>query len=190
MGKTPPGVKVARKAGLLYRPAMNDRSHHQVAFPGVRFMRRLLILLLLAACLMPEAGPVQAQATTDQLNKLSLEALTTPAPGGNPGPSYRSRSYRGSGTHRSGYVRSGYRRARHYGTARRGQGDRRSAYHHRSYHGGSHRVSRSRHAASSGDRRHGARHAAYHRRHSARRRATGYQQGGYAPSPYTLRHGH
>ena len=56
-------------------------------------MRRVLMLLLVAAWLLPGAGPAAAQATSDQLNKLSLEALTAPAPGGNPGPSHYRPSY-------------------------------------------------------------------------------------------------
>ena len=106
-------------------------------------MRRLLVLLLVAACLLPEAGPVRAQATADQLNKLSLEALTTPAPGGNPGSYRRSAhrsSYRGLGRGYRSYARHSYTRrrggyravrrsyARGYSTPARGYSMRRS-YH-------------------------------------------------------------
>ena len=69
-------------------------------------MRRVLMLLLVAAWLLPGAGPAAAQATPDQLNKLSLEALTAPAPGGNPGPSHYHPSYARS-YHRS-YSRTFY----------------------------------------------------------------------------------
>lgn len=115
-------------------------------------MRRLLMLLLLALTLMPEAGPANAQATTDQLNRLSLEALTTPAPGGNPGArgsyrSYSSRSYyRGRARSRSAYHRSYRSRGRSYRHSARPHYHRRgrAAYRHRShrysgYHRASHR---------------------------------------------------
>ena len=59
-------------------------------------MRRVLMLLLVAVWLLPEAGQAAAQATPDQLNRLSLEALTTPAPGGNPGPTRYHRAYQRS----------------------------------------------------------------------------------------------
>ena len=76
-------------------------------------MRRLLMSVLLLAALLP-GGPAGAQATADQLNKLSLEALTTPAPGGNPGPRYgysprRYSAPRGGG-HRYGYAPRRYGR--------------------------------------------------------------------------------
>ncbi len=53
-------------------------------------MRRFLFLAVLAASLLPLTGPVQAQATADQLNKLSLEALTAPPAGGGGGTVRRS----------------------------------------------------------------------------------------------------
>ena len=85
-------------------------------------MRILLLIFLTAAWLLPDAGPLRAQATADQLNKLSLEALTTPAPGGNPGPHYgASRTYRTSRT--SGASRRYARSGRHYaGASRRYRG--------------------------------------------------------------------
>ena len=43
-------------------------------------MRRLLLLAALLAGLLSAPGPSSAQLTTDQLNKLSLEALTAPPP--------------------------------------------------------------------------------------------------------------
>ena len=50
-------------------------------------MRRVLSLAILAACLALTSpgfvnAPAHAQATADQLNKLSLEALTAPPPRG------------------------------------------------------------------------------------------------------------
>ncbi len=106
-------------------------------------MRRFWLMVLVAACLLPEIAVVQAQGTVDQMNKLSLEALTTPAPGGNPGRSYGHRSTQRSFYHRlsgrrsfrsrGGYVRTSsalryrarvgsYRSVRHsgHGIARRG----------------------------------------------------------------------
>jgi hypothetical protein len=53
-------------------------------------MRRFLFLAVLAASLLPLTGPAQAQATADQLNKLSLEALTAPPAGGGGGTVRRS----------------------------------------------------------------------------------------------------
>ncbi len=151
-------------------------------------MRRLLILLLLAACLMPGAGPAQAQATADQLNRLSLEALTTPAPGGNPGSSrsYRRSSYRGSGSYRSAYRRSGYRRS-----VERRSGYRSARYHTSGYRSGTYHTSRPRYVASGGYRRSsGRRHSVGHyaARHS--RQAGYYRAPGYAPGYAALRHGH
>ncbi len=43
-------------------------------------MRRLFLPLLAAAALVSIVTPGHAQMTTDQLNKLSLEALTAPPP--------------------------------------------------------------------------------------------------------------
>ena len=115
-------------------------------------MRRLLILLFAAVWLMPDAGPARAQASPDQMNKLSLEALTTPAPGGNPG-SYHRRAYQRSayrGISRR-YRRSGYgvrRTGGRYGAAYRRQGFYRStrSYHRRVSYGG-YRSHRPPHAA-------------------------------------------
>lgn len=65
-------------------------------------MRRFLFLALLAGSLLPLPGPAQAQATADQLNRLSLEALTAPSAGGGRSGratvhrSYQGRSYGGS----------------------------------------------------------------------------------------------
>jgi hypothetical protein len=84
-------------------------------------VRLLLILALLACMLAPGA---RAQATADQLNKLSLEALTAPSARGSGGGgyaparrSYGYRSYAGhSYAHRS-YASRSYARpyyARHY----------------------------------------------------------------------------
>jgi hypothetical protein len=83
-------------------------------------MRCFVMLLLLAASLFGEAGPVRAQATADQLNKLSLEALTAPSAGGGGygRRSYRStRSYASSGrrSYARGYRRSNTRRGRYGG---------------------------------------------------------------------------
>ena len=76
-------------------------------------MRRLLMILLIGLCLAPDADPARAQATPDQMNKLSLEALTTPAPGGNPGSpgrrAYQRSFYRSIGRH-SSYRRPTYTR--------------------------------------------------------------------------------
>ena len=80
------------------------------------------MLLLLAASLFAEAGPVRAQATADQLNKLSLEALTAPSAGGGGGGYGRSywghaarrsyaRSPRRAGYSRNSYGRHSYRQA-------------------------------------------------------------------------------
>ncbi len=123
-------------------------------------MRRLSILLLVAVWLLPEVGPARAQASPDQMNKLSLEALTTPAPGGNPGSpgrrAYQRSFYRGLGrSHRrssygprrySYHPRSGYQRR---GAYRSSRSDRRTSYHrsrsYPSYHGyRSHRTDRPR----------------------------------------------
>ena len=155
-------------------------------------MRRLLILLLLAVCLVPEAAPVQAQATADQLNKLSLEALTTPAPGGNPGPTRRS--YHGSSYRSLGYRSGGYRAA-----ATRSSGHRRS-YRSAAHRSGGYRSFGSRHATRSlrsrgngGYAVQGGHRARAHqgRRHSARNRGAVYQAGeGYAPASHRLSRGH
>jgi hypothetical protein len=83
-------------------------------------MRRFLFLAVLAASLLPFNGPAQAQATADQLNKLSLEALTAPPAGGGGGgygrrsyhPAYHARyhrPYRGRS-----YARLSYAHARRY----------------------------------------------------------------------------
>ncbi len=103
-------------------------------------MRRLSILLLVAVWLLPEVGPARAQASPDQMNKLSLEALTTPAPGGNPGSPgrrayqrsfysglsrYRQRSSYGARRY-SYHPRSGYRRRGSYRSSR--------SYHQTGYH--------------------------------------------------------
>ena len=79
-------------------------------------MRRLLCLALLAASLLPSCGPARAQATADQLNRLSLEALTAQPPGGGGGGGGNSRrSYRPT-YHRSArsYARVSERRGRSY----------------------------------------------------------------------------
>ena len=71
-------------------------------------MRRFLFLAVLAASLLPFTGPAQAQATADQLNKLSLEALTArPTGGGGGGGGYVRRSYRPA--YHSSYRHSSYR---------------------------------------------------------------------------------
>ena len=81
-------------------------------------MRRLLWLALLAASLLPFSGPARAQATADQLNRLSLEALTATPPGGGGGGGggYSRRIYRPS-YHGSGrtYARVSSYRGRQYG---------------------------------------------------------------------------
>jgi hypothetical protein len=77
------------------------------------------MLLLLAVSLFAEAGPVRAQATADQLNKLSLEALTAPPAGG--GGGYGRRSYRPVRSYASTGRRS-------YGRSSRRVSDRRSRY--------------------------------------------------------------
>ena len=69
-------------------------------------MRRFLFLALLAASLLP--GPVRAQATADQLNKLSLEALTA-RPAGGGGGGYTPRTYHRSYAARRYPAHSGYR---------------------------------------------------------------------------------
>ncbi len=103
-------------------------------------MRRLSILLLVAVWLLPEVGPARAQASPDQMNKLSLEALTTPAPGGNPGSpghrAYQRSFYRGLSRyhrrasygvrHYSYHARSGYQRRGSYRSSR--------SYYRTSYH--------------------------------------------------------
>ena len=79
-------------------------------------MRRFLVLL--AGSLLPLPGPAHAQATADQLNRLSLEALTAPSAGG--GRSGRVTAYRSS--QRRSYSRSRYAYARHAGYVRHGGG--------------------------------------------------------------------
>ena len=77
-------------------------------------MRRFLFLALLAASLMPLPGPARAQATADQLNKLSLEALTaTPAGGRSSGASASRRYYHSYAARR--FRRTGMVRSRYYG---------------------------------------------------------------------------
>ncbi len=74
-------------------------------------MHRLAFLVLLAGSVLSFSGPARAQATADQLNKLSLEALTAPPPGG--ARSYQARSYTRFSpgrTRRAGLARRPYTR--------------------------------------------------------------------------------
>lgn len=102
-------------------------------------MRRFLFLALLAGCLLPPPGPARAQATADQLNKLSLEALTaTPSGGGRSSGAYPSHRYYHSYAARR-FRRTGVARSRYYGyVARRSYArpafHRRFAYHRPVYH--------------------------------------------------------
>ena len=101
-------------------------------------MRRLLIIVLLAASLLPGAGPVHAQATADQLNKLSLEALTAPPPRGSGGGGYARRSYRSSrrsyAPYRHSYARRGRTRPGYgYGSVRHRRGASRRSVGRRAY---------------------------------------------------------
>ena len=81
-------------------------------------MRRFLFLALLAGSLLPLPGPARAQATADQLNRLSLEALTATPPGGrSSGASASRRYYRSYATRR--FRRTGAVRSRYYGPAGR-----------------------------------------------------------------------
>ena len=96
-------------------------------------MRRFLLLVLLLASLLPITA--RAQATADQLNRVSLEALTArPAGGGGGGygrAPHRASSYRYHG--RRSYAHRGYR---HYaaGSSYRGRVHHsRYAYHRRPY---------------------------------------------------------
>ncbi|WP_158746808.1 hypothetical protein [Acidisphaera sp. L21] len=87
-------------------------------------MRRFLLLAVLAASLLPLAGPARAQVTTDQLNKLSLEALTArPAGGGGGGGYAPRRSYRPA-YRRSYRAASRYYAPRHYASRYSAQGRR------------------------------------------------------------------
>ena len=76
-------------------------------------IRRVLMLVLLAASLLAPPHPAGAQATADQLNKLSLEALTARQPMGSYTPRPEHRPYRPAGHAR----RYGSRR---YGSPHRG----------------------------------------------------------------------
>ena len=60
---------------------------------GTSTMRRFLILTLMAVSLLSVPVVVRAQATADQLNKLSLEALTARPSGGGYAPSATRRAY-------------------------------------------------------------------------------------------------
>ena len=71
-------------------------------------MRRLLLLAILATCWLPLSRPAEAQATADQLNKLSLEALTA-RPAGGGGGGYVRRTGRAAA-----YTRPRYQYARRY----------------------------------------------------------------------------
>ena len=77
-------------------------------------MMRLVLFLAILLAGLPLAAPVQAQATADQLNRLSLEALTARPSGGG---GYERRSfaprYRGAYRTRSSYRGRSYR-ARRY----------------------------------------------------------------------------
>ncbi len=75
MGEAGTAVKIAPPAASLYR-----RSSSIPLRPGDCTMRRVFLLALAALSLLAVAVPGHAQITTDQLNKLSLEALTAPPP--------------------------------------------------------------------------------------------------------------
>lgn len=67
-------------------------------------MYRPMLFVLAAACLLGCWTPVSAQLNTDQLNKLSLEALTAPpARGAYSPPAYHSRTDRPPAVRRPAY---------------------------------------------------------------------------------------
>ena len=125
MGEASGRVKIAQHRRRLYRRI--DRPARPFCWDEFT-MRRLLFLGLALATLWPLAETARAQATADQLNKLSLEALTAPSRGGG---SSRSLPRPGSGVHYAHRpVRSTYRGHR-YAAPRVS-----SRQHHATSHGG------------------------------------------------------